>query len=153
MTKDNSWLEHNAPASTPLEQALDAAYTARPSAATIERVLAAVRQTLATQAGPPKYYDLVQDTPLGPLWIAVGEQGLLTIEYESSEDSLRAYLHKLGGQPLRSSERVAAATEQVRLYLLGDTHAVPAARAAGDAPRAARPGAHLYADRQQHRQS
>ncbi|HRN51260.1 MAG TPA: methylated-DNA--[protein]-cysteine S-methyltransferase [Anaerolineales bacterium] len=126
MTKANTnpWLEHNASASTPLEHALDAAYAAGPSAATIERAQAAVRQTLATQAGPPMYYDLVQDTPLGPLWIAVGEQGLLTIEYESSEDSLRAYLHKLGGQPLRSSERVAAAAEQVRLYLLGDTQAV-----------------------------
>jgi methylated-DNA-[protein]-cysteine S-methyltransferase len=70
------------------------------------------------------YYDRVQDTPLGPLWIAVGEHGLLAIEYESSEDSLRAYLRKLGGQPLRSAAQVAAAAEQVRLYLLGDTQAV-----------------------------
>ena len=70
------------------------------------------------------YYDRVQDTPLGPLWIAVGAHGLLAIEYESSEDSLRAYLQKLGGQPLRSAAQVAAAAEQVRLYLLGETQAV-----------------------------
>ncbi len=124
MAKDNNWLEYNAPASTSLEHALDAAYATGPSAATIKQAQAAVRQTLAAQAGTPMFYDLVQDTPLGPLWIAVGEHGLLAIEYESSEDSLRAYLHKLGGTAIRSAEPVAAAAEQVRLYLLGDSQAV-----------------------------
>lgn len=124
MAKDNNWLEHKSAANTPLEQTLDATYAAGPSALAIERAQAAVRQTLAAQAGPPMYYDLVQDTPLGPLWIAVGAQGLLAIEYESSEDNLRAYLHKLGGTPVRSAEPVAAAAKQVHLYLLGDSQAV-----------------------------
>ncbi|UYN91744.1 MAG: methylated-DNA--[protein]-cysteine S-methyltransferase [Anaerolineales bacterium] len=126
MTKPNAnpWLEHNAPASTPLEQALDAAYAAGPSSASARRAVAELRGSLAAEAGPPMYYDLVQDTPLGPLWIAVGAHGLLAIEYESSEDSLRSYLRKLGGQPLRSAGKVAAAAEQVRTYLLGDSQAV-----------------------------
>ncbi|MBX3002920.1 MAG: methylated-DNA--[protein]-cysteine S-methyltransferase [Anaerolineales bacterium] len=124
MANYNNWLEHHTPASNALEQALDAAYTAGPNATATQRAQAAVRRSLAAQAGAPMYYDRVQDTPLGPLWIAVGEHGLLAIEYESSEDSLRAYLRKLGGQPLRSAAQVAAAAEQVRLYLLGDTQAV-----------------------------
>lgn len=126
MTKPNTnpWLEHKAPASTPLEQALDAAYAAGPSSASARRAVAELRGSLAAEAGPPMYYDLVQDTPLGPLWIAVGAHGLLAIEYESSEDSLRSYLRKLGGQPLRSAEQVAAAAKQVRTYLLGDSQAV-----------------------------
>lgn len=122
--RNNPWLEQAAPASTPLEHSLDAAYAAGPSSASAHRALAQLRASLAAQAGPPMYYDLVPDTPLGPLWIAVGAQGLLAIEYESSEDSLRAYLLKLGGQPVRASQPVAAAAQQVRLYLLGDTQAV-----------------------------
>lgn len=124
MANNNSWLEHDTPASNALEQALDAAYAAGPNATASQRAQAAVRRSLAALAGPPMYYDRVQDTPLGPLWIAVGAHGLLAIEYESSEDSLRAYLQKLGGAPVRSSEWVADAAEQVRLYLLGETQAV-----------------------------
>jgi len=131
MTKQNSWLENSGPANTPLEHALDAAYAAGPPAAASEAAAAAVRVALRSSANTrpyrepvPMYYDLVQDTPLGPLWIAVGAQGLVAIEYESSEESLRAYLAKLGGHPVRASQPVAAAVEQVRLYLLGETRAV-----------------------------
>lgn len=123
MTKDNDWLEHKAEPKTRLAAALDAAYAAPPAAAA-QRAQAAVRRALAANLGEPMYYDYVQDTPLGPLWVAVGEHGLVAIEYESSEASLRIYLLKLGGQPVRSAERVAAAAEQVRMYLLGSTHAV-----------------------------
>lgn len=122
--KANPWLENNAPANTALEAALDTAYAAGPSSASARRAVAELHASLAAQAGPPMYYDRVQDTPLGPLWIAVGAHGLLAIEYESSEDSLRAYLQKLGGQPLRSAAQVAAAAQQVCLYLLGETQAV-----------------------------
>ncbi|MBX3045852.1 MAG: methylated-DNA--[protein]-cysteine S-methyltransferase [Anaerolineales bacterium] len=124
MTKTNHWLEHNAQPSTPLEHSLDAAFAAGPAAAATKRAQAAVRRALAAQAGPPMYYDLVHDTPLGPLWIAVGEHGLLAIEYESSEDSLRSYLRKLGGQPVRSAERVGATAQQVRQYLLGEARSL-----------------------------
>ncbi|MCW5874302.1 MAG: methylated-DNA--[protein]-cysteine S-methyltransferase [Anaerolineales bacterium] len=124
MNKPNNWLEHNAKPGSTLEHALDAAYAAGPNATAAQRAQAVVRRTLAAEAGPPMYYDLVQDTPLGPLWIAVGAHGLVAIEYESSEESLRAYLTKLGGRPERASQPVAAAAEQVRLYLLGDSQVV-----------------------------
>lgn len=119
------WLEGEAPseiASTPLTRALDAAYASEPGAAAAQQAVAAVRRSLAAETGPTIYYDLLEDTPLGPVWVAAGPQGLVAVEYAGSEDSLRAYLTKLSaGSLVRSAEQVAAAKRQVRLYLLGET--------------------------------
>jgi methylated-DNA-[protein]-cysteine S-methyltransferase len=118
------WLEGEA-ANTALTRALDAAYAAGPSTAAAQGAQAAVRSSLAAQAGPAIYYDLLEDTPLGPVWVAAGPQGLVAVEYAGSEDSLRAYLARLtAGSPVRSAEQVAAAKKQVRLYLLGETRAL-----------------------------
>jgi methylated-DNA-[protein]-cysteine S-methyltransferase len=115
------WLEGEA-ANTALTRALDAAYAAGPPTAATQRAQAALRSRLAAQAGPPIYYDLLEETPLGPVWVAAGPQGLVAVEYAGSEASLRAYLTRLtAGNLVRSAEQVAAAKKQVRLYLLGET--------------------------------
>lgn len=123
MTKANKysgWLEGEA-ASTPLTRALDSAYAAAPSATATHRAQVAVRSSLAAKTGPTIYYDLLDNTPLGPVWVAAGPSGLVAVEYAGSEQSLRIYLAKLtDGSLVRSAEQVAAVKQQVRLYLLGE---------------------------------
>lgn len=106
-----------------LTKALDAAYSAGPSAAVTQRAQAALRDVLATEAGPTIYYDLLSETPLGPVWVAAGPRGLVAVEYGGSEADLRAYLTKhFKGQPQRSTEKVAPAEKQVLAYLLGQSN-------------------------------
>jgi methylated-DNA-[protein]-cysteine S-methyltransferase len=116
------WIEDNAPPKTKLTQALDAAFSAVPSAAAVQRAQAALGDMLAAETGPTIFYDLLNDTPLGPVWVAAGPRGLVAVEYDGSESSFRAYLVKhIQGQAQRSSDEVAVAKEQVRKYLLGQS--------------------------------
>jgi O-6-methylguanine DNA methyltransferase len=118
VNKETAWLEGEV-ANTPLTKSLDALYKAGPPAAALEQAKAAARE--ATASGPAIYYDLLEDTPLGPVWVAAGPHGLVAVEYAGDEASFRAYLSKLtGGSLQRSAEQVAAAKKQVRLYLLGE---------------------------------
>ncbi len=120
----------------PLGKALDAIYSAGPSAAALQRAQAALRKALAietkSKAGGSQtrpyggtatiFYDLVEKTPLGPVWVAAGLRGLVAVEYDGSEANFRSYLVKhIKGQPERSAEKVAAAKEQVLTYLLGQS--------------------------------
>lgn len=121
--KYTNWVEGKKGDGNKLTRALDAAYSAGPSAAATQRAQAALRDVLAAEAGPTIYYDLLSETPLGPVWVAAGSRGLVAVEYDGSEASFRAYLLKhIKGQPQRSAEKVAAAKEQVRKYLLGQSN-------------------------------
>jgi O-6-methylguanine DNA methyltransferase len=116
--KETAWVEGEVP-STPLTKSLDALFKAGPPAAALERAKAAAREAIAS--GPAIYYDQLEESPLGPLWVAAGPHGLVAVEYSGSEASFRAYLAKLTkGSLVRSAEKVAAAKKQVRLYLLGE---------------------------------
>lgn len=122
--KDNyqDWVEDKAQPMTKLTQALDAAFSAGPSAAATQQAQAAVRRSLAAESGPQIFYDLLEKTPLGPIWVAVGPHGLVAVEYDGSETSFRSYLEKhVGGTPMRSASQAAAAKTQVLTYLLGQS--------------------------------
>lgn len=114
-----NWVEGGS-ATSKVTRALDQAYSAGPSMAVAQRAQSALRQALAAETGPVIYYDLLEETPLGPIWVAVGPQGLVATAYDGSEEIVRSYLQEhVGGRPQRSASRVAAVKEQVRSYLLG----------------------------------
>jgi O-6-methylguanine DNA methyltransferase len=118
--KHENWVEGKS-ALTPLTRALDDLYASGPNATATRQAQATVRGALAAEAGPAIYYDLLEETLLGPVWVAAGPHGLVAVEYSGSEASFRAYLAKLTkGSLVRSAEKVAAAKKQVRLYLLGE---------------------------------
>lgn len=120
MNKTDKWLAGTAPHSK-LTKALDDAFAPAPTPAATQRAQAAVRAALAEASGPTIYYDLLEDTPLGPVWVAAGPHGLVAVEYAGREEQFRAYLAKLThGSLQRSAEKIAAAKKQVRLYLLGE---------------------------------
>ena len=110
-------------AGNPLIAALDAAYSRGPSSAATARAQAGLRQALSSELAPTIYYDQLTNSPLGPLWIAAGPRGLVAVEYNGSEASFLGYLKKhIKGQPQRSAQKVAAAKEMLRSYLLGQSH-------------------------------
>jgi methylated-DNA-[protein]-cysteine S-methyltransferase len=117
----NKWIEGEEEGGR-LGKALDAAFFAGPSAAATQRAKAALRRALAAESGPQIYYDLLEKTPLGPIWVAVGLHGLVAVEYDGNEASFRSYLEKhVGGTPMRSASQAAGAKEQVLTYLLGQS--------------------------------
>jgi methylated-DNA-[protein]-cysteine S-methyltransferase len=124
-TPHTDWVENNAKPASKLTKTLDALYSPAPAANATQRAQAAVAAALAAESGPTIYYDQLEESPLGPLWVAVGPHGLIAVEYSGSEASFRAYLSKLSkGNLQRSAEKVAAAKKQVSMYLHGERAAL-----------------------------
>ena len=118
-TKYNAWLENNALAPDAATAALDALYAPGPRAEATKAVKLALQASLA-ELIQPVFYDRLDSTPLGPIWIAVGPHGLVAIEYAGSEADFLAYLAKVNqAEPQRSATKVSAAKAQVLAYLSG----------------------------------
>jgi methylated-DNA-[protein]-cysteine S-methyltransferase len=119
LNKYTAWLENQDSAPDALTSALDALYATGPSAEGKRRAEAALRASLA-ELTAPIFYDRLDGTPLGSIWLAVGPHGLLAVEYAGSEASFHSYLRKLSSsEPQRSSTKVASVKNQVLAYLSG----------------------------------
>ncbi|MDH5507770.1 MAG: methylated-DNA--[protein]-cysteine S-methyltransferase [Anaerolineae bacterium] len=70
----------------------------------------------------PLYYDLLPNTDVGDIWLAASEDGLVAIDFDQSEEAFNEYLKsKLGGNPIRSEEKIIHFHRQVRDYLNGNS--------------------------------
>lgn len=68
----------------------------------------------------PLYTGVLQDSPLGDIWIAVSEQGLAAIEWSQDEADFGVYLTKRFKRPVQlDPEKVAHALQQLVEYLRG----------------------------------
>jgi methylated-DNA-[protein]-cysteine S-methyltransferase len=104
----------------PLAEALDALYAQGPGETMTARAVARAQAALHDAGPGPVYYDVLPDTPIGPVFVAVSEHGLLRIRFGTSERAFSADLRRqIGAAPVRSPARVRAAARQVRDYLLG----------------------------------
>lgn len=112
------WVEAGASAPDGLSQALDGLYQAGPPPAAAQAALRALQSALQ-----PIHYDRLEDSPLGPLWLAVGPQGLLAVEYGGTEADLLAYLHKIrpGQAAQRSATALADIKDKLSAYLAQDS--------------------------------
>lgn len=118
-TKYDAWLENQDTAPDALASALDALYGPGPSAEGTRAAKLALRASLA-ELTAPIFYDRLDGTLLGSIWLAVGPHGLLAVEYAGSEASFRSYLSKLSSsEAQRSFAKVASAKDQVLAYLSG----------------------------------
>jgi methylated-DNA-[protein]-cysteine S-methyltransferase len=117
----SNWLEGKAPAMDTLTSTLDAAYAAGPTREAANQARLALQSSLA-KLNSPIYYDRLDETRLGPVWVAAGAHGLVAVEYNGSEENFTRYLAKISaGKPTRSAQQAAEAKEQVRKYLAGKT--------------------------------
>lgn len=116
--KYTSWLDGKTPGFDAVTGALDHLY-AQPNTQAKKMALAALQNRLAKET-TVIYYDRIDKTPLGPVWVAAGPRGLVAVEYNGSEENFRHYLSRVTkGSLQRSAERVAELKDQVLAYLSG----------------------------------
>ena len=61
------------------------------------------------------------DTPIGSIWVAVSEQGLVAVELNEEPEYLIERLPKLGyRQVISDPQKTTAALQQIRAYLRGE---------------------------------
>ncbi|HLE74329.1 MAG TPA: methylated-DNA--[protein]-cysteine S-methyltransferase [Anaerolineales bacterium] len=120
-TNYTDWLEGHGSPPDALTSSLDALYAPGPGAGASGAATQAVQASLAEMTAPI-FYDRLDPTPLGPIWLAAGPHGLVAIEYAVSEASFCATLAKLTpSEPQRSAAKVAAAKVQLLAYLSGQS--------------------------------
>lgn len=103
-----------------LTQALDALYAAGPGEGAVQRAQSALARRLEAELPPTIYYDILEDTPFSPIYVAAGPRGLVSVDFGVNQDEFLAYVRKhTGGEPRRSAERVAAFKVAIRDYLRG----------------------------------
>jgi O-6-methylguanine DNA methyltransferase len=116
------WLGDASGPETPgmLSETLDRLYASGPDPHRIHRAIAAARVAVHRSEQDEVYYDSLDDTPVGRLFIAVSGKGIIALEYEESEGAFVSRLkRRVPGAPVRSPERLANAAHQVKDYLSG----------------------------------
>jgi methylated-DNA-[protein]-cysteine S-methyltransferase len=67
------------------------------------------------------YISEIRSTPLGPIWVAVSERGLVAVEVSPNQETLVNLLNRFGFQQVLIDEaKTATAVHQIRQYLLGE---------------------------------
>ncbi len=64
----------------------------------------------------PAHYDIWPDSPVGPLFLAVSEQGLCAVSFRSTEEAFLQRLAARGFAAVQASERVRGALWQIQEY-------------------------------------
>lgn len=104
----------------PLLTALDSALgTAPEERATQHALTRALERLAAGQA--PVYFDVVPDTPIGPVYLSVGAQGLASVAIGGSEADFVDQLHRQGTPAaVRSGDRTRQVRAQIEEYFRGE---------------------------------
>lgn len=73
------------------------------------------------EADTPLYLGLLKRTPLGDLWLAVSERGLVAVEWDHHKSAMDLYLTKRLKRPsVLNPEKTASAIRQLGEYLTGE---------------------------------
>ena len=119
-----AWVEGNEHPVDMLTSSLDALYTQGPRADATRLAKLALEHSLS-KVLVSIYYDRIDDSPLGAVWLAAGPRGLVAVEYNGSEEDFRGTLAKISsGRPQRSAEKVAAAKKMLLAYLRGESNRI-----------------------------
>jgi len=103
-----------------LHEALDAVYAAGPEEAVVTQAQARLRRTLQNVTPAPVFYDVLWQTPIGPVFVALNARGLLAVRFDTSEKAFRAAMQKkFKTEVARAPHSTAAALRQVSDYLAG----------------------------------
>jgi methylated-DNA-[protein]-cysteine S-methyltransferase len=106
--------------SEPMTAALDDLFAAGPSPAALARAQDKLRRALASTRPPVAYFDDLPRTLVGRLFVAVTEQGVISVGFSPSErDFIRRLQARTCATVVRSPEKTAEARRQLRDYLAG----------------------------------
>lgn len=86
-----------------------------------ERIVLGAFSALTARSGPPLRYALMDDTPVGPIGLALSESGLCRLDYTRDEDHfLSRLLDRYGDRPLlRQPSKLDAVRRQLDRYFSG----------------------------------
>lgn len=113
-----TWLDREGSSGSWVEL-LDEVFGSVPSKGEVSRAVRGLETRLAEERGTI-YYGVLSDTPVGEVYVAVNDSGLVGVEFGVDREE---FLHRLGerfrSRVERSPERAAPAMAQVRDYLEG----------------------------------
>lgn len=103
---------------------VDAVLGAGPDEATAAAAQARLRAALRERAAPI-YYDVLPHSPLGPVFLAAGERGLLAVGLATDENGFLRHIARAHGlRPVRSAPHLGRARRQLEGYLRGERTAL-----------------------------
>jgi methylated-DNA-[protein]-cysteine S-methyltransferase len=120
------WVEDQGAAPDSVARAADALYAAGPDEDSVQKAQRALAGRLEAELPPTIYYDIIEDTPFSPIYLAAGPHGLVSLDFGVPEGDFLAYVRKqTGGEPRPSAEAMAGYVAAVRDYVLGKTQDMP----------------------------
>ena len=70
------------------------------------------------------YVGNLSTSPLGPIWVAVSDDGLVAVEVSADQEALNSELSRLGYDQIEiDQQKIAAALREIREYLDGERKA------------------------------
>lgn len=118
-----SWLGDSdpSPETEILTQTLDVLYVGEPDEVLIQKARSKLDEVLKDILPPMVFYEVLEDTPVGPIWVAVKPSGeVVGIEYDMSEDDFLKFLGKRGlVRSRRSTTETALALQEIQAYVAG----------------------------------
>lgn len=104
-----------------LTTALDVLLLEDPDDRAIEHAQFALQETLQAAHSLAVFYGLLTRSPLGPIYLAMNEVGLIALDFSDTEEAfLSSIAGRTGVVPTHAPEKLAAAITQVREYLRGE---------------------------------
>lgn len=104
-----------------LTAALDALYAAGPEEEAVEQAQRVLDERLEGELPPTIYYDVIEDAPFSPIFVATGPHGLVSVDFGITEEDFLQYVRdRTGGEMQRSAEQVARCSREIRDYLQGE---------------------------------
>lgn len=85
----------------------------------LEESRARLKGVLRMSPKSTAYYDIWPDSPVGPLFVAVSEEGLCGLTFRRPEEEFVHRLAVRGFEPVRIPERVKGALSQLKEYFAG----------------------------------
>jgi methylated-DNA-[protein]-cysteine S-methyltransferase len=118
-----AWLGDSdaAPKPDAVTQYLDEVFAPSPMAEAVEDAVRRLRSRLGDQLSRQIYYDSLEGTTLGTVYVAVSPRGLIALNFGISEDTFLAAVKKrTGSRPDRAPEHIREAEKQIAAYLAGE---------------------------------
>jgi len=118
----SAWLgdQHSETKKDEVTEALDVLYGAGPDALRASKVQDLIHQVIADLQTKSSYYDGLRDSSVGPIFIAVDDQGVVAIKINVSEsDFISGLERKYKTAIIRSPDKAAGAITQLQDYFEG----------------------------------
>ena len=104
-----------------LDQLLKDLYSAEPTDSVIENAQQNLMAKMDAVLPQKIYYCYLPNTPLGKVWLAASEKGLIAVDYDLSEKEFISWLSKkIKARFIKDEDALLNYREQIMKYLIGE---------------------------------